>query len=231
MDSYVVYCHLFPNDKRYIGITCQKPNRRWQNGKGYKHNKYMARAIKKYGWSNVKHIILYNNLEKKEAESKEIEMIKKYKSNEREYGYNISNGGNTIGTHSKETKEKLRKIHLGKKGLSGENNPMYGKRGENNPNYGKHLSKITKEKIRKKLKGKKRTDHDIFCLNQSIRCKGENNPRARKINQYDINGNLIKTWNCAKYASEFYNLSNGNIINVCKGRQKTAKGFVWKYAE
>lgn len=107
MNKYIVYKHTFPNNKVYIGITsCIKPNGRWRNGKGYE-TQYVYRAIKKYGWNNIKHEILYDNLFKEQAEEKEILLIKLYKSNDRKYGYNIENGGH-INKVSKETKLKLK---------------------------------------------------------------------------------------------------------------------------
>lgn len=32
---YIVYMHICPNNKKYIGITSQKPEKRWGNGKNY----------------------------------------------------------------------------------------------------------------------------------------------------------------------------------------------------
>ena len=61
--------------------------------------------------------------------------------------------------HTKSTKEKMRKAHLGKKGLCGENNGM----------FGKHLTRETKEKIKKKLIGIRRSE----ITRQKLR--GENN--------------------------------------------------------
>ena len=29
MNNYIVYMHVSPSGKRYIGITCTKTNRRW----------------------------------------------------------------------------------------------------------------------------------------------------------------------------------------------------------
>ena len=105
--AYFVYKHTFPNDKVYIGITSyEKPNGRWRNGKGYK-SQYVYRAINKYGWENIKHEILFENLSKVEAEAKEVELIAKYKSNNSKYGYNIENGGHTHCV-SEKTKKKLR---------------------------------------------------------------------------------------------------------------------------
>ena len=67
-NNYFVYKHTFPNNKVYIGITQQQPEKRWKNGLGYdSHQEIMKRAIKKYGWNNIKHDILFQNLSKDEA--------------------------------------------------------------------------------------------------------------------------------------------------------------------
>ena len=34
--NYFVYIHIFPNGKRYVGLTSQNPERRWGKGIGYK---------------------------------------------------------------------------------------------------------------------------------------------------------------------------------------------------
>ena len=74
--SYTVYMHTSPSNKRYIGVTKQKPISRWRtDGSGYKDSKYFWRAIKKYGWNNFQHEILFQGLTKEEAEQKEIELI------------------------------------------------------------------------------------------------------------------------------------------------------------
>lgn len=92
---YCVYKHTSPSNKVYIGITCKVPAyRRWNlDGSGYKDNDYFWKAIKKYGWNNFKHEILYENLTKAEACKIEKRLIKQYKSNIRKYGYNIAIGG------------------------------------------------------------------------------------------------------------------------------------------
>ena len=161
--KYLVYTHIFPNDKVYIGITSQKPNERWKNGKGYYGSTRIHNAIQKHGWENIQHEILYENLTKEEAEKKEKELIQKYKSYDDKYGYNLELGGNLNKEISEETRKKLSKK------LSGKNNPMYGKhmseenkkkmsvrnKGKNNPMYGKsankgkHLTEEQKQKLSK----------------------------------------------------------------------------------
>ena len=117
--AFCVYKHTCSkNGKVYIGITSQKPEARWGcEGKGYHKNAYFTNAISKYGWSNFDHEILYNGLTLKEAQQKEIELISLYKSNKREFGYNLSSGGDPgNGTHcSEERKAKIRAGRLGYK--------------------------------------------------------------------------------------------------------------------
>ena len=50
------------------------------------------------------------------------------------------------------------------------------------------------------------------------------------INQYDLNGNYIQTFENYKDASDsVHDLSEGaNIASVCKGLQRQCKGFVWR---
>lgn len=119
--KYTVYMHEHrENNKRYIGITCQNPRKRWGNGKNYKPSSYFRNAIDKYGWDMFRHEILYTNLTKEEACKLEQELIQKYKTNDRRYGYNNSIGGEigTLGNKHKlsdETKEKMSKAKKGKK--------------------------------------------------------------------------------------------------------------------
>lgn len=116
--NYCVYCHTNKqNGKKYIGITCQKPEQRWRNGKGYKTCPYFWRAIQLYGWDAFTHEIWYTDLTKHEAEALEIELIAKYETQNPMKGYNISAGGNApnAGKHlSEETRKKIGAIHRGK---------------------------------------------------------------------------------------------------------------------
>lgn len=64
---FSVYKHTSPVGKVYIGITSKAPKERWQNGRGYWNNKHFYRAIKKYGWNNFEHEILYEGLTEGQA--------------------------------------------------------------------------------------------------------------------------------------------------------------------
>lgn len=141
-NTYIVYMHIFPNGKRYVGITGQRTKDRWRvNGNGYKPQKLVYRAIQKYGWDNIDHVIIAENLSASEAGELERKVIAKYKTNNPDYGYNQSVGGENspVGVkRSDETRKLLSQSHLGQKSW----------------NKGKHLSEETKQKLRSANLGK-----------------------------------------------------------------------------
>lgn len=202
---YTVYKHTSPSGKIYIGITSQRPESRWHNGRGYIDNEYFTRAINKYGWDNISHEILFVDLTKDEAERKEIELIELYKSNNREFGYNIENGGSTIGKHSEYTKLKI------SNSLKGERNPRYGKKFPNQ-SY-----------------GRKTTMTDVERLNRSISHKGQVPINKKSVAQCDKNGNFIRRFESMSKASEFTNVAIANICRCANGKRKSAGGFIWLF--
>lgn len=52
-----------------------EPERRWNNGYGYKRRPYFMNAIRKYGWDSFKHEMLFVGLSKEEAERKETSLL------------------------------------------------------------------------------------------------------------------------------------------------------------
>lgn len=91
--NWTVYKHTTPSGKVYIGITSTDSKKRWNSGYGYKKNEHFYKAIKKYGWDNIKHEILFTNFTKKMACLMERCLIILYNSFDREYGYNLTLGG------------------------------------------------------------------------------------------------------------------------------------------
>lgn len=72
--KWILYRHTSPSGKVYVGITSKSVNKRWDGGRGYKTCIYFYNAILKYGWDNIKHEILFTDLEEKRAKSLEIEL-------------------------------------------------------------------------------------------------------------------------------------------------------------
>ena len=209
---YSVYKHTCPNGKLYIGITRTSVAERWRNnGKGYK-NQYFYRAIQKYGWENIIHTVVACELTKEQAESFEVELIEKYKSNNPEYGYNIDNGGKAGCRMSESTKEKLRIINTGK------HHSEEAKRKMSESRKGRKLSAIHKAHIGAGHKGKLHSEETKAKLSNAQKglimseetrakiskaMKGECNPNAKKILLIDENGNVIKEFNTSLLTTIF----------------------------
>lgn len=56
------------------------------------------------------------------------------------------------------------------------------------------------------------------------------NYQKRKVKQYDLKGNLIKSYDSIKEAASF-GFNEGNIQDCCVYRLKSHRGFIWRYFE
>lgn len=240
MRTWFIYQHIAPNGKMYIGQTCKDPIKYWENGKRYlrrNSNEHFKNAIQKYGWDNFQHIVLYKNITLDEANFIEEFYISIYKSNEREFGYNKTNGGGG-NIPNEEVRKKMSENHANFKGA---NHPHYGTKvsqetkdkisknrkgkhaGEDNNNFGKHLSDETKIKISIKKKGVKSSIETRDKMSKN-RQRGKH-PNAKAIICFET-GEIFE---CARDITEKYGFSYKNISAVCLGKRKTAFGYIWKF--
>ena len=226
---YTVYKHTTPNGKVYIGITKQKPQTRWRHGEGYIHSTYFYNAIKKYGWENIKHEIIYANLTHDEAEAYEKALIKEYKSNQKGFGYNLDSGGNVKYEHSEETKEKIRRSHIGIKHTEEAKKKISECKKGNKNRLGQKQSEDCKRKISEKNKGKSAGEKNYFHTHIF---RGASHHNTVPVSRYTIDGEYIDTREAAVlYSQELGKRNSRHIIEVCKGERQTAYGYKWKYAD
>lgn len=87
-------------------------------------------------------------------------------------------------------------------------------------NKGKKHKESTKEKIRNSLTGRK--------AKEETRLK-----RCKPINQYTLDGEFIRQWPSGTDAARELGLGWSNILRCAnpKTKNKTAGGFIWKYAD
>ena len=121
MGNFTLYAHVAADGRiprMYIGVTSQKPSKRWNGGEGYKHSTRFYRAIKACGgWSNVSHYVIAEGLTEEEAYRLEREEIARRRLTE--LGWNVAPGGaeplnkGRTGVYSKEALEKMRRAKIG----------------------------------------------------------------------------------------------------------------------
>lgn len=185
-------------------MTSREPNERWKYGKGYQNNSKMWSDIQNSDWNkDWEHNILGKFEDKQEALNIEEMFIWLFDSTNE--GYNTS----AYASHScKHTEESKRKISESKIGItfSEEHKKKISEAlsGEKSPNFGKHFSKETRRKMSES--------------------KGVNG-----IIQYSKDGKFIAEYPSIMEASRQTGCHHTSICECCKGKLKSAGGFIWKY--
>lgn len=134
MNSIKIYKAISPSGKIYIGQTINfelrkiQHNRHSINEKYKEYNYAFHKAVRKYGFDNVKWEILNEDLSQEKADMWERLWIFIEKSNDPNFGYNMTEGGDGVGKanmgkiHTKEHNQKISDA------LKGNKNPFYGKK-------------------------------------------------------------------------------------------------------
>jgi len=229
--------HTTPSGKKYIGITGCSLSKRWKNGEGYNQCPVFYNAIKKYGWSNIEHYIVKNGCTEAEAKELEKELIAKYKTKQRKYGYNLTDGGDGSSgyKHTIASKSKMVAHHAN---FIGEKNPFYGR--TLTPEHlaktrrtGSHLTDATKAKISAANKNVPRPMSFIIKMsgenNYSFGRFGKDSAVARPVYQIDDIGNRVKRWDSISDACRQLGIKN-QVINKSLHKGCRGGGYHWIYA-
>lgn len=218
---YTVYQHKNKiNGKSYIGITKRKPKERWgKDGENYKTTPHFYSAIKKYGWDNFEHIILFENLTKEEACIQEKKLIKELDTQNREKGYNVLEGGNTPAMTPEICQLISQKLKGNKNGL---NHPCSEEKKKkiSDAQKGKKLTNTHKEKLSKSAQKR-----HVPCSEEKKKSLSEHYPNKKPVLCVELNQIFPSVQKTAKDL----NLQATNISKVCKGILHTTGGYHFKY--
>jgi group I intron endonuclease len=215
------------NNKIYIGKRIFSREKFFKN-KYYGSGKLLKESIKKYGIENFSREVL-EEVDNDFLDEREIYWIEKYNANNKEIGYNLTKGGNSkygrkIGTMSDETKKKISSSvsrYLSENG---------------HPFQNKNHKEEAKEKIRRKLKGRKLSKEQVENFKRSrIGLKYKKPPKEIKtkidqrigVHQLSLDGTFIKEWNSMMEASNSLNLDRTGISRACRGIYKQCGGYKW----
>jgi group I intron endonuclease len=212
--SYTVYKHTGPTGKVYIGITSQPLRKRWgADGSGYNHSPHFRAAIERYGWGAFKHKIMAEGLTKELAEQIEIDLIEAHRSTDRRFGYNTDRGGSTGAKHTTETKRKIGEANRQRVWTAEARQKLsaYKKAHPTPPEVSRKIGEANR--------GRRHRPESIEKMRAS-------HPK-RAVKNIDT-GNL---YNSVTEASKATGTNLSKIVDVCRGRRKTAGGHHWAYEE
>ena len=218
---YAVYCHKNKiTRKMYIGITSQEPSKRWGScGCNYKSSAHFYSAIKKYGWDNFEHKVLFSDLTKEEACKTEQDLIAKYKTTDPAHGYNIAPGGET-GNMSDATKRKISAALAGNRNGAGITCSDEKREKIRIAQAGKTLSK----EHRAKLSAAAKRRH-TKCSDEKKKTLSNNYPNKKKV----YCAELDTVYNSVQECSRALGIPATNISKLCRGRGNTLKGYHLTY--
>ncbi|HPC09582.1 MAG TPA: GIY-YIG nuclease family protein [archaeon] len=223
------------NNKLYIGQTIRSINEKileYKNGLG---NDYINNAFNKYGWDNFEFTIIDTAKTIQELNNKEIKYISDYKSNQKEFGYNIEGGGKNI-IPTKETLDKMSISHLGIKQSKEWINKRISKAGSNDAKkYGRKKTKqdklILSKNSSKYWLGKNHTEETKQKISKTKKQIGLSEKQkeiiCKKVFKVNLKTNEIIEFESTKKASVFENVNQSTISRWCKN-EKRVNGYLWK---
>jgi group I intron endonuclease len=227
------------NGKKYIGQTIQNDiNNRWASHKNLKNKtvgQILYNAYKKYGVNNFEYKIICICFDD-DTNKYEEQYINKYNTIYPN-GYNLLPGGNNK-KHNEYTKKQISEK------LKGSKNPNFGikktleqitlmserMKGTNNPQFGK---KFTEQEIQKRLDRYVKNPEIKNKISASLKSYHKNKTTIpiknnKKVEQYDLNGNLINTFSSISEAARNVNINVAFLSRTCNKENYTAAGFKWK---
>lgn len=186
-------------------------------------------------WVTAKENCNYGTHNKKLSESSKGKIITeetKRKMSESRKGRNMSEAtkskiskSNLGKKHSEESKRKISESKKGRK------HSEESKRKMSESRKGRKHSEETKTKISKSNKGRKLSEEHKQNLSLNhVDYKGNNNPKAKSVIGFKINGCDIKYFKYIKEC-EKDGFTSQSISSCCKGKLKSHKGYVWHYTD
>ena len=213
-----IYKITNPNGKVYIGQT-QDIEIRWKYSYynlTCKQQPKLYNSLKKYGIKNHIFEVIeecsLEQLDKQEIFYKQ-QIIDKFGWKKTLFCNIYDSGG---GPKSEEHRKKIGKSNLGKKHSEETKLKMSLKAN------GRKYSDESKQKMSISKQGKK------FSEDKKLNMKGK---RCKPILQYDLDNTFIKEWESFKDITNILGFHNSGLCFCCRGVQKTAYGYIWKYKE
>lgn len=225
---YFIYKYTFPNGKVYIGQT-YKGSGRYGTTWGYK-TQLVYRAMLKYKEFD-KEILEY--CDESNVDERESFYIKEFDSMNPEKGYNRDTGGNEKKVFSPETRKLISDAHDGQSILQFDLDGNFIAEWE--------YIQLAAESLELDSKNISACLHGKSGQCGGYQWKFKDDPQTvgkyqeydgrRKINQYDLDGRYIDTWDSIIDIYLALGINTAGIIKCCQCKRKKAGNYQWRYFE
>lgn len=248
MNNYSIYAHINKvNDKVYIGISNNIKHRWCQKEEGYKNCTAIYNAFKKYGWDGFEHIVFLNKLSKEDAVKLEKMYISFFKKGN--MCYNITDGGEGAWGHkcSPEARMLMSIIKI-----EANKDPEYRRR--THCRHYEILQYTLNGTFVREFKNAQEAAKAVGCTYNNIISVANGktnsaggyywkkkkdttevvipkNKRKKAIDQLDMEGNYIASWESAAIAAKTLGAeySVKGISKCCIGDLKSYKNYKWRF--
>lgn len=213
------------NNKVYIGQTC-RPYQRHKQHIMVANNIYskdfstpIHHAIKKYGINGFSYYVLQEVIEKSYESLKqklnklEQEYICKFNSTNRQYGYNIQNGGTEI-----QFVKSKRNTSVDKYSLNGEYICTF----DSMASAARNVSGTPNVIKTSCINGTKSYGFRWGLHNEELKIAD------KRIYQYDLTGNYIRSFESMQKAADVLNVHISGISKALIDKYRTFAGFYWR---
>lgn len=209
---YIVYQHRRKDNGQVFYIGQGVPARAYEDIKNRRNTNWIS-VVQEAGGFSVD--ILTESLTREESLKIEAEYIKKYGTIKHGTGFLVNERlSGTRGVKSGYTHSEEKRHEISEKTKKAMKDPeVYKKHMDSHLSYwAKPESRIKASQVMKGV------------------AAGEKHPQAKSVNQYTLDGELIKTWSYARLAAKELNIKPSGICVCCKGRKVQYAGFKWSYA-
>jgi group I intron endonuclease len=237
--AYIIYkITNITNSKVYIGLTCKSLEERIgrhvkELQKGRHANKYLQHAWDKYGEDNFKFNEIDSACDYDILNDLEVFYISKYKSSNPDFGYNLTGGGKQERPNKETLLKKImssRKVKIAQYSLAGELIRIF-----DSVKLASRELKVTDSDLHRACKKNFRVKDFLFRKGDSIQNTIEpfnlaerQKSKMKKINQFNLDGSLVKTWDSITAAANAIGAKQATIGNACRKFYKSS-GFFWKF--
>lgn len=230
--SGVVYLIIFPNGRKYVGITATSFDERKRSHFSHRNSSRLPvhQALKNFAGQESWEVI-GTALDWEQLLKLEVEMIEAHKSHISENGYNLTRGGDGTVGYEHNDDQKRRNSESKKRFFSNPDNRrrqsiITQRAHKDNPEQAKQHSEFQKKRFENKSERKRVADQmkSYLSIPENVRVHAVQRG-AKPFFVYKLDGSFVGEWLTQHQCARDLSLQVSRICDCLKGKRKTHGGY------